>query len=175
MKNGTLKRLSVLSCLFVLLSAFCFPTAAEEVKTSTSGVHVETQVGKDGKTYMVQVKDPGPQITIDEIKVTGTQDRIFNGEKIGISNWYVLFEGYLSEINTDDKCIYINYGGTLNNLEDVSTLKNMGFKILNPNGDEIFYWSSDIPNTIKVPYSDISFVKEMYITYGDQKVKMTVA
>jgi len=174
MKNRTLKRLSVLSCLFVLLSAFCFPAAAEEVKTSTSGVHVEAQVGKDGKTYMVQVKDPGPQITIDETKITCDTDPsewVTWHDGTVTKTMSVRFEGYLSKVDTANKCIHVNFGGDTGSTQK---LKDLGVKILNPAGAEISYWDDGFCN-LKIPYSDLSFVKEMYITYGDQKVKMTVA
>ncbi|MCI1966857.1 MAG: hypothetical protein LKJ17_12115 [Oscillospiraceae bacterium] len=175
MKNRTLKALSTLSCLFVLLSAFCFPAAAEEVKTSTSGIHVETQVGKDGKITMVQVKDAGPQITIDETAITcdtdpSTWTKLHDGTVIG-KTVSVNFSGFQSSIDTANKCIHVHFGGGTG---DTQTLKDLGAKILNPAGDEIYYWD-DGRCSLKIPYSDISFVKEMYMTYGDQRVKMTVA
>ena len=170
MQIKTVKLISLLSCILVCLSVFCVPFSAE-VKTSTSGVHVEPQAGKDGKTYMVQVKDPGPQNTIDETKLTGTEDRVFNGEKIGTRNWYVIFEGYLSKVDTANKCLLIDFGGFTGKVQD---LKDRGFKILNPAGAEIYYWDGGT-NTLKIPYSDLSFVKEMYMVYGDQRVKITVA
>lgn len=175
MKNRMLKRLSALSCLFVLLSAFCFPAAAEEVKTSTSGVHVEAQVGKDGKITMVQVKDPGPQITIDETTITCNtdpsewvtwRDGTVTGKTVSVQ-----FQGMASKVDTANKCIHVNFGGDTGSTQK---LKDLGVKILNPAGSDIYYWDDGSCN-LKIPYSDISFVKEMYITYGDQKVKMTVA
>lgn len=181
MKNRIYKFLSVITCLLVCLPILCV-SAGAEVKTSTSGVHVEAQTGKDGKTYMVQVKDPGPQITIDETVITA-KDTSNNPNDVVI--WHdgtttsqsdntvrVRFEGYLSKVDTANKCLIIDFGGDTG---DTQKLKDLGIKILNPKGAEIYYWSCDKSCTLKIPYSDISFVKEMYITYGDQKVKMTVA
>lgn len=160
------KIISLISCALVCASIFCVPFNAS-VKTSTSGIHVEAQTGKDGKTYMVQVKDPGPQITIDETKVI-VPDHDFFGKPV---NSYIMFEGYLSKVDTTNKCIIINFGGYTDNTQK---LKDLGFKLVNPKGAEISFWDAGACN-FKVPYSDLSFVKEMYITYGDQKVKMTVA
>lgn len=174
MKNKALKKISVFSCLLVLVSIFCISVSAE-VKTSTSGMHVKQQVGKDGKITMIQVKDPGPQITIDETEIICNADpkdwiTLSDGTVLG-KTVSVQFQGMASKIDTLNKCIYVDFGGDTG---DANELKALGVKILNPAGAEIAYWNAG-RCTLKIPYSDLSFVKEMYITYGDQKVKMTVA
>jgi hypothetical protein len=174
MRIKAIKFISLFSCLLVSFSVLCVPAGAA-VQTSTSGVHVEPQVGKDGKTYMIQVKDPGPQITIDETKIVCPVDPSewikWRDGTVSNKTVSVRFEGYLSKVDTKNKCLIINFGGDTG---DTQKLKDLGIKILNPAGAEITYWDDGICN-FKIPYSDISFVKEMYITYGDQKVKMTVA
>ncbi len=173
MEHRISKILSIFSCFLMVLSVFCV-SASAEVKTSTSGVHVKPQVGKDGKTYMVQSKDPGPQITIDETEMVCNLDpsewvKWHNGTITKTVK--VQFDGSQSKVDTAHKCIYVNFGGDTG---DTQKLKNLGVKILNPTGSEIVYWNDRFCN-LKIPYSDLSFVKEMYITYGNQRVKMTVA
>jgi len=173
MKNQTSKKISVFSCFLVLLSIF-YVSASAAVKTTTSGVHVRQQIGKDGTITMVQIKDPGPQITIDETEMVCNMDPSqwitwHNGTVTKTIS--IQFQGMASKVDTVNKCIYVNFGGDTG---DTQKLKDLGVKLLNPVGAEIYYWDAG-RCTLKIPYSDISFVKEMYITYGDQKVKMTVA
>lgn len=101
------------------------------------------------------------------------QNKISNTSEI--SYWKIGLENWLSQVDETNNLVIINYGGNFEgNWQDAENLKSFGFLIKDKNGKEINYGSFDFCR-LKIPYSNLTDVSEMYFCYEDQKIKITVS
>lgn len=108
---------------------------------------------------------PVHKITSDKSKLISTDDTV----------WNVRCNTSMSFVDETNKIIVIGYFGHFaGDWEDAAQLKSKGFTIKNSSGSEINYEPYDSCR-MKVPYENLSDVSELYFTYQDQSIKITVS
>lgn len=79
--------------------------------------------------------------------------------------------------NEADGFVAFGYGGHYDDdsLNTVDGLKQAGFKLLNAKGEEIPFTDYKGMTWIKVPFTRLSDISTMYLTYKDQKITITIS
>lgn len=164
------------------------PTAIEsETQSAVSTIHEATDSGvsqiQEAASQAVQevkqaMSEPTssetrPTIHFENNKMTGnTSYKKHDGT---YATWDIECETSLSLVDDANKTLIINYCGRFDGKwEDVAELKAYGFKLKNASGEDVDFEQEDFCR-LKVPYTDLSDVSELYLTYGDQSIKITVS
>jgi hypothetical protein len=113
------------------------------------------------------------KITISSAGESSADDSAVSKPQAG---WIKVLQSFFSE-DESEKFVAFGYGGCLGGNSDLKTvdgLKKMGFKLLDANGKSVDFTDYRGWMWIKVPYTNLSDISTLYLTYQDQKITITI-
>jgi hypothetical protein len=113
------------------------------------------------------------KITISSAGESSANDSAVSKPQAG---WIKVLQSFFPE-NESEKFVAFGYGGYLGGNSDLKTvdgLKKMGFKLLDANGKSVDFTDYRGWMWIKVPYTNLSDISTLYLTYQDQKITITI-
>lgn len=149
-------------------------------KATDEGVE---KIHSEADKAVKQVQDNAPKASTHKLTATG---------KIAISStgstdeskssapeeaWIKVIQSSFQE-NETEKFVVIGYAGYLGEISDLKTaegLKKMGFEILDANGKSLDFTDYRNSMRIKVPYTNLSDISTLYLSYQGQKITITIS
>jgi hypothetical protein len=113
------------------------------------------------------------KITISSAGESSANDSAASKPQAG---WIKVLQSFFPE-DESEKFVAFGYGGCLGGNSDLKTvdgLKKMGFKLLDANGKSVDFTDYRGWMWIKVPYTNLSDISTLYLTYQDQKITITI-